>query len=158
VRVVAAAAGFTVSKPEPDIAGIDFEVKGTKEVRDDFPRIEVQVKSWSAPSGSEDAWHYRGLTETQFNVLAGKRTVPVFLFLVVVPPDVMQYADASEHVLRLSHAAYWVSLESKTKIAEPIADRHVQVTVPRQQLLTVESLTSLCESSVKEHAPSEIAS
>jgi Domain of unknown function (DUF4365) len=103
------------------------------------------VKSWSAPRGSDSAWRYRGLTEKRFNALAGPRRVPRFLFLVVVPPDVCTYAYADEEFLRLSRAAYWVSLADRAKVAEPKCERKVPVLIPRQNLLTVETLTALCE-------------
>jgi hypothetical protein len=79
VQALAAATGFTVAKESPDLTGIDFQIKSTREVGDDFPRMEVQVKSWSAPNGDDRLWHYRGLTEKQFNHLAGRRIVPAFL-------------------------------------------------------------------------------
>jgi hypothetical protein len=148
VQALAAAAGLTVAKENPDLTGIDFHIKGTQEVRDDFPRMEVQVKSWSTPSRQGTLWHYRGLTEKQFNHLAGRRTVPAFLFLVVVPSDGAGYATADENFLRLSHAAYWVSLEHMPKIPQPSSERKVLVAVPRQNLLTVESLIALCQDGV----------
>jgi hypothetical protein len=105
----------------------------------------VQVKSWSVPRGSDDAWNYRGLTEKRFNALAGARRVPRFLFLVIVPSDIDAFADADEELLRLRRAAYWVSLESLNRIEDPRCDRHVPVLVPKQNLLTAKSLRTLCE-------------
>jgi hypothetical protein len=65
--------------------------------------------------------------------------------VVVVPPDVSTYAYADEEFLRLGRAAYWVSLADRARVADPRCDRKVQILVPRQNLLTVEKLTSLCE-------------
>jgi hypothetical protein len=129
----------------PDCTGVDLDISGTREVRGDFPCIKVQVKSWSVPRQTDGAWRYRGLTEKRFNALAGPRRVPRFLFLVVVPPDVSTYAYANDDSLRLSRAAYWVSLVSYEPLSEPSCERKVQVLVPQKNLLTVESLTSLCE-------------
>jgi len=129
------------------MVGIDLHITSTTEVRDDYPLIRVQVKSWSAPQGNDDAWRYRGLTEKQFNFLAGTRTIPTFLFLVMVPSDIRNYALADDQLLRLSHAAYWRSLADEPKIPDASANRKVTVTVPRQNLLTSESLISLCHGS-----------
>lgn len=129
------------------MVGIDLHITSTTEVRDDYPLIRVQVKSWSTPQGNDDAWRYRGLTEKQFNFLAGTRTVPTFLFLVMVPSDIRNYALADHQLLRLSHAAYWRSLADEPKIPDPSPDRKVTVTVPRQNLLTIESLIALCHGS-----------
>jgi hypothetical protein len=143
--MLSAAAGFAVAKPHPDLAGIDLHIVGMTEVDDDFPLAKVQVKSWSTPHGDDLAWRYDRLNEKQFNSLAGQRTVPAFLFLIVVPPDPRDYALADAQRLQLCYAAYWVSLADRPKIPDPDSNRHVSVTVPRTNLLTVESLTSLCE-------------
>lgn len=126
---------------------MDFAISGTRQVRNDFPLIRVQVKSWSVPRESDGSWRYRGLTEKQFNALAGDRRIWCYLILVVVPSDVGSYAYAGDDCLRLSRAAYWVSLRDHNLIKDPSSERKVQVLVPRQNLLTVEKLTSLCEDS-----------
>jgi hypothetical protein len=116
----------------------------TYEVDDDFARLEVQVKSWSAPVGDGESWRYRGLTEKRFNALAGRRRVPRYLFIVHVPDDVDSYACADKDVLTLKHAAYWVSLRDRERIPGPHCGRKIPVMVPQQNLLTVEELTKLC--------------
>lgn len=155
--MLSAAAGFAVAKPYPDLAGIDLHIAGTSEVQDDYPLAKVQVKTWSTPKGDDLVWHYDRLNEKQFNALAGPRIVPAFLFLIVVPPDPRDYALADAQRLQLCYAAYWASLADRPKIPEPDPNRHVPVTVPRTNLLTVESLTSLCKGTVRipdtSHAP-----
>jgi hypothetical protein len=143
--VLAAAAGFVAAKPEPDVAGIDFHIAGTEEVDDDYPLIKVQVKSWSDPKYDARTWHFRSINEKQFNVLAGHRAVPTFLFLVIVPSDAHKYAHADTRNLQLSHSAYWVSLAHHPKIPDPDPKRSVRVDVPRSNLLTVGTLTALCQ-------------
>lgn len=98
------------------------------------------------PEAAEDdrAWHYRGLTERQFNALAGRRTVPAFLALVTVPAEARDYAHADPARLRLARAAYWLSLANRQKIPSPSDQRRVTVLVPRANLRTVETLTALC--------------
>jgi hypothetical protein len=141
--VLAAAAGFAVAKPYPDVAGIDFHIVGTDEVDDDYPLAKVQVKSWRAAHRDDGvAWHYR-LSEKHFNALAGAPSVPAFLFLIVVPPDRRDYASADPQALRLCHAGYWTSLAGQPRIANPSSTREVPVAVPQLNLLTVESLTWL---------------
>ncbi len=150
--MLAAAAGFSVAKPYPDISGIDLQIDGTRGMTNGIPLARAQVKSWSDPQGNDHSLRYRGLNEKQFNALAERRTpVPVFLFLVVVPADVHDFAHADPWGLRLSHAAYWASLADRPQIPDPDTNRKVPVHVPRQNLLTVESLTALCESPVPLH-------
>lgn len=144
VRVLASAAGLAVAREEPDCTGIDFIMKTTYEIDHDFGRMEVQVKSWSVPVGSDGFWRYRELTEKRFNALAGPRRVPRYLFIVHVPPAIDKYTHIDEDMLRLRHAAYWVSLSDKEKFPEPRCERKVRVMVPQENLLTAEALVKLC--------------
>lgn len=136
-----------MSKPEPDVFGVDLYVCGTDEIGDDYPLLAVQVKSWSVPRERDSHWRFDGLNEKQFNALAGdRRSTPRLLALVIVPREMELFASADEQLLHLSHAAYWMSLRDKQRFADP-TERRVTVDVPRRQLLTVESLKWLCERS-----------
>jgi hypothetical protein len=97
------------------------------------------------PNESGAAWRYSGLTEKRFNALAGPKRIPRFLFLVIVPPNVSDYAYSDDDFLQLKRAAYWVSLMDHERFVEPSCKRRVSVIVPRRNLLTVESLTALVE-------------
>jgi hypothetical protein len=146
IRALAAASGLEVYKAEPDCTGVDFEISATREIDGDFPAIKVQVKSWSTPVERTSGWRYDRLTQKRFNALAGgNRRFPRFLFLVIVPPDRTHYAYVDEDFLRLSHAAYWVSLADHERIQDADCNRRVPVMVPRHNLLTVDSLVALCE-------------
>ncbi|WP_327045546.1 DUF4365 domain-containing protein [Microbispora sp. NBC_01189] len=143
VQVLAAAAGLQASPLTPDCTGVDFYLCLPREIDGDFPRIEVQVKTWSKPDRRNGYYHYRGLTEKRFNALAGRRRIPRYLFLVVVPHDTGAFAEVDEHALRLSHAAYWVSLEDEQRITTPQCKRKVEVRVPESNLLTADALLKL---------------
>jgi hypothetical protein len=147
VNVLAAAAGLSVAWPRPDCTGVDCHLGGTSEVDDDFSLLQAQIKTWSTPDGDDEFWRFRGLTQKRFNALAGPRRTPRFLFLVIVPREVHQYSVADDQRLQLSQAAYWLSLADRDKLADPRCERHVRVRVPKANLLTVESLTKLCEES-----------
>lgn len=143
VRVLAAAAGLTVAVPDPDYDGVDFFLgypgaRGTKY----RPGIDVQVKSWRSPEGTATHWRYR-LTAGHFNELAGYFDTPRFLFLVVVPNDLGLYAAADPDCLRLRHAGYWTSLQDVEPMWHLPSDKKVSVSVPKENLLTVESLLTL---------------
>jgi Domain of unknown function (DUF4365) len=148
-HVLATAAGVVANKVEYDIEGVDFIVSLPLAVRGvRFPKIEVQVKSASAPKRSADGtmWKYEGLDEPRFNNLAGTGfSMPRFLVLVTVPKEPSAYTQATADALTLSHAAYWVSLEDRPEIPDPNASRRVRVEIPTANLLTVESLLALFE-------------
>ncbi|MGH3192459.1 MAG: DUF4365 domain-containing protein [Streptosporangiaceae bacterium] len=146
IRALAAAAGLQISKVEPDCTGIDFMIRATRQIDGDFPAVMVQVKSWSVPVERSGGWRYDRLTQKRFNALAGRnRRFPTFLFLVIVPSETTLYASADEAALRLSRAAYWLSLADYEQIPDAACDRRVPVVVPRQNLLTVQTLVALCE-------------
>lgn len=143
-RVLAAAAGLTVSKPDPDYGGIDLRIgyPGTfGKLR--HPSIDVQIKSWSRPEGTEKHWSYPGLSQTQFNELAGPFRCPRFLILVVVPFDAAEYAHADHDFLRLSRAAYWASFHDHDIIEAASNDKRHRVHIPRDNLVTTKTLRDL---------------
>ncbi|BCB86601.1 DUF4365 domain-containing protein [Phytohabitans suffuscus] len=143
VRVLASAAGRIASKPDIDMMGVDFTLsypgsRGTTR----FPMIDVQVKSWSRAVGSVDVWHYP-MKVAHFNNLAGGGySVPRYLFLVVVPDDEAQYAEADVDALQLRHCGYYVSLASRPQV-DAGQQKQVTVPVPRQNVLTVQALRGL---------------
>lgn len=135
------------SRADLDVNGVDmgFEETGDRGgIR--APEIKVQVKTWSAPRSSGPYWDFDGLTEAQFNKLAGPgfRT-PRFLVVVIVPTDSPAYCSADDGQLRLSHAAYWVSLRDQDPIAAPGDKRRRRVRIPKANLLTPDSLRSLLD-------------
>lgn len=143
IQVLASAAGLQAYKPIPDCTGVDLQMGLPSEIEDDFPRMEAQVKTWSTPKQRNGCWQYGRLDEKRFNLLTGKRTIPRFLFVVIVPPESGSYASVDPTALTLAHAAYWVSLADKAKIPDPSSKRHVMVSIPTTNLLTVESLIQL---------------
>lgn len=143
--VLAAAAGLTVAKPVPDCDGIDLNIGypgRLGQIR--YPTIQIQVKSWSVPAGSGSHWSYDGLSERQFNTIAGREfRIPRFLVLVVVPPEQFDYAHADHEALQLSHAAYWASFHNHALVEADSATRRHRVEIPKDNLLTPKVLHDL---------------
>jgi hypothetical protein len=99
VRVLATAAGITVSKCNLDVDGIDLLLALPDDVRSvRSPRIEVQVKTTSRLQPADGVFAFDGLNGWQFNKLAGPGfMVPRYLFLATVPPDSSRYTDLNHH-------------------------------------------------------------
>ncbi|RBQ20607.1 DUF4365 domain-containing protein [Spongiactinospora rosea] len=151
VQVLAAAAGLQASALTPDCTGVDFDISAPVEIRGDFPAMRVQVKTWARPKGDKDDWIYPRLTQKRFNALAGgERRIPRFLFLVIVPDDVSEYAKGDQEGLLLSHAAYWLSLADRDQIESPRCNSTVTVRVPKKNILTVKSLRELLDPDLAE--------
>lgn len=146
IRALAAAAGLQATGVTPDCTGVDFMISSPHQIDGDFPVIMAQVKSWSVPVERPGGWRYDRLTQKRFNALAGgNRRIPRYLFVVIVPSDNTRYACASDKVLGLSHAAYWISLADHEQVQDAACERQVPIIIPRENLLTVKRLVALCE-------------
>lgn len=145
VRVLASAAGLLVYTPDKDYDGVDFLLRWPGRVgAAASPAIDVQVKSWSRPRKSGGTWRFDGLTEVQFNKLAGRDyTVPRYLFLVVVPDDPGQYSEISANGMLLRYQGYYLSLREEALFNEPSSARRPTVHVPIGNILTVGTLQTL---------------
>lgn len=145
IRALASAAGLLVYEYDLDRVGIDlgFRFPG-KPGALSSPAIEVQVKTSSKPNMVGDEWHYDGLTEQQFNWLAGTDyTVPRFLFMLPVPRDHREYARFESGGMTLRHLAYYRSLEDEPPIVDPSPTRRRKIRVPVGNVLTVRSFLRL---------------
>ena len=90
--------------------------------------------------------NFRGLTEWQFNKLAGPDfTVPRFLFVICVPADNQAYAAMSTDGVLLRHLGYFVSLRAEKPIEDPDKDSRRLVRVPTANVLTAAALRRLTE-------------
>ncbi|GIF19312.1 hypothetical protein BJ973_006357 [Actinoplanes tereljensis] len=144
---LACAGGFTTSRMNLDLDGVDWQIahpgpRGTAR----SPKIEIQVKSSSAPLIKDDQIH-QPLKVRHFNHLAGAGfQVPRFLSVVVVPRATEDYAVCTDQHMRLSTAAYWLSLANRdTLLTEEDDSTRVTVQVPLRNLLTVETLGRLLD-------------
>ncbi|MFG2043995.1 DUF4365 domain-containing protein [Dactylosporangium sp. NPDC048998] len=141
VRLLAAAAGLVVARADLDVTGEDFTIgypgsRGGSR----YPKIEVQVKSWSTPTGNDQFWRYRMQVES-FNRLAGDDFyLPRYLFLILVPAEAESYTKADSQALRVHHAGYWASFSERQTVADAGS---LTVDVPKRNLLTASSLHSL---------------
>lgn len=145
VRALAAASGVTIAKSEPDVTGDDFTFGYPGTLRGvSFPKVDVQVKSWSKPISDDRFWSYP-MRVQHFNNLAGNTyLLPRFLVLVVVPEEPGQFATGEHSRLVLRHSAYWVSLRSFSRL-DTATKKKVTVKVPKANLLTTSSLLGLLE-------------
>jgi hypothetical protein len=145
IHALACAGGFTTSKMNLDLDGVDWQIaspgpRGTKR----SPRIEVQVKTTAAVEIRDGMIHHR-LRADHFNHLAGAGfQIPRFLTLVAVPADAAKYAVCTGENMSLSTAAYWLSLADREVLPpEDGQPASLVVRVPLRNLLTVTALQHL---------------
>lgn len=150
VAAIAAAAGFQVAVPYPDI-GKDLILGRNDD--DDHPARDVQI-ALQVKSHRVDELHSAGtgfkvtLPRAQYKRLRGRRQIPVYLVMVAVPRDPAEYAVVEPGALLLHHSAYWVSL--KHELVLPEDRKSVTVTVPRDNLLTVSVLHEFFDQACEE--------
>jgi hypothetical protein len=138
VAAIAAAAGFQVAVPYPDI-GKDLILGRDNEDPELDVQIALQVKSRRVGDfATSDAGFKIALAVDQFKRLRGRRQVPCYLVMVVVPSEPRDYIRQSSDALILRHSAYWLSLEHHLPVQGD--QKTVTVTVPRDNLLTVDVL------------------
>lgn len=145
VYALACAGGFTVSRMNLDLDGVDWQIaypgpRGTTR----SPKIELQIKSSSSPLVKDGVIRHR-MRVDHYNQLAGPGfQVPRFLAVVIVPPDAADYATCTDEHLRLSTAAYWISLADRQVLptGAGLAET-IQIEVPQRNLLTVEAIRHL---------------
>ena len=134
--------GLLVYTPDKDYDGVDFLLRWPGRVgAAASPAIDVQVKSWSRPQKSGGILRFNGLTEVQFNKLAGRDyIVPRYLFLIVVPDDPGKYSEISADGMLLRYQGYYLSLREEALFSEPSPTRRPTVHVPIGNVLTVRTL------------------
>lgn len=157
VRVLSAAAGLRLAKPEPDLDGIDFclwpdrvgALRGARSTP-----INVQVKSDSVAAGNATHWRHN-LKVPHFNALADPETTfPTYLFLVIVPPEPRHYVSMHPDGLLLRKSVYWHSLANEKPVVNAKKDAKKRVDIPKANLLTVDSLRTLVSAADPHGGPS----
>lgn len=145
VRTLALAAGLNVLRAEVDDDGVDVMIRYSGRVGPlASPGIDVQIKSWSSPSGSASAWHYDGLNQQQYDQLVGHDyQMPRYLVLLIVPDDHRRLAELHGDGLLLRHHAYYTSIAGEARIPHPRSGSSRRVHVPRANLLTPVALRGL---------------
>ncbi|MEU8524539.1 DUF4365 domain-containing protein [Streptomyces sp. NPDC048629] len=139
VAAIAAAAGFQVAVPYPDI-GKDLILGRDHEDPELDVQIALQVKTRRVGDFTSTAGGFKiSLSADRFNRLRGRRQVPCYLVMVIVPEEPADYIEVRGRALTLRHSAYWVSLEHH-RLPIQQGQKSVTVTVPRENLLTIEAL------------------
>lgn len=143
IRAVAAAAGFSCTKPEVDDDSVDVLIACSGSYGDDVvlrsPRIELQAKATAEPhplTDHEECLKYP-LSVKNYDDLRGATLVPRILVVMIVPQNVEDWIEQDDERLLVRYSAYWVSLYN-----EPETTNGTTITVglPKKQLFNVENL------------------
>ncbi|MFD9503921.1 DUF4365 domain-containing protein [Streptomyces sp. NPDC060035] len=153
VWALSCAAGLNPGKRSLDVDGVDIQIGfpgmvGTTR----YPLIEAQVKSCCNPKYVEDNFSY-SIPVKNYNDLIGTvgEELPLrrYLFLAHTPPEKTSYVISSPDSSNFHHAIYWVNLMDRDAI-DPDKQANKSVHVPRENLLTVETLIQLVKGELTE--------
>ena len=104
------------------------------------PKLDLQVKSVSRPSGDESSIHYPLKRKNYDELIPTNLLAPRLLVLVTLPADPMLWLTLLPEALVLRHCAFWASLRGLPASSN---DRSVTVEVLRANLFDVEALTGI---------------
>jgi len=143
VCAVAAAAGFQISKPQPDIDKTDWllAAPGPKKTCRS-PMVGLQLKCTSREIVLSEFLAFFVDLGTYDSLRDPTRMVPIILVVVVVPTVVSEWLVHSENSLSLLHCGYWVSLRGM-----PPSDNESgrMIHIPRTQQFTVDAVSAMME-------------
>ncbi|MFI5977950.1 DUF4365 domain-containing protein [Streptomyces sp. NPDC051452] len=146
VWALSCAAGLNPGKRALDTDGVDIQIGfpgavGTMR----YPLIEAQVKSCCNPHYVGDSFSY-SIPVKNYNDLIGCVGIDLptrrYLFLVHTPATKAEYVLSTHTSSNFQHAIYWVDIMDHDPI-DPEMQSTKRVHVPRQNLLTVDTLTQL---------------
>ncbi|WP_241692147.1 DUF4365 domain-containing protein [Streptomyces sp. N1] len=152
LRAVAAAAGCTMAKPEPD-DGIDWKLSHTSDshTADCQIDLKIQLKStWTSAPNPSNGFVSVNLSNERLKLLARSPvTVHRILVAMIVPENIAEWVEASHDIFQLRHCAYWRSVTGVAASGE----RHTTVRVSTSQIFDDVSLCAIMERIGKGGAP-----
>ncbi|MBO2946115.1 DUF4365 domain-containing protein [Paenibacillus sp. F411] len=146
IRAVAAAAGFSCTKPDVGDDSVDIMISCSGTFGDNAlmrsPRIEVQAKATAAELRAESESVKFNLPVKNYEDLRGITLVPRILIVMLVPEKVETWIEQSEDHMLVRHCAYWISLQGRPE-TENVSG--ITIDIPRNQTFNVASVQSLME-------------
>lgn len=158
VWALSCAAGLNPGKRSLDVDGVDIQIGFPGKVQTmRYPLIEAQVKSCCNPAYVGDSFSY-SIPVKNFNDLIGRVGVDLptrrYLFLAHTPASKAEYVVSTELSSNFHYAVYWVDLMDREPI-DPDVQSNKSVHVPKENLLTTESLISLVKGDLPERRVAE---
>lgn len=140
-QAVAVRAGYTTSLPDFDRDSVDLQIKAGGRMR---PAIDLQLKA-TINLGEPIDDHFRfPLKSRNYDLLRIETQTPRLLVVLDLPRDKCAWMSITENELILRRRAFWVNLKG---LPETINQTSVTISIPMDNLFTVESLQDLMEQS-----------
>lgn len=137
VGAIASAAGLAVHYYGAASSGVDLGIRLPGAAAPTMsPGIDARVQSTANALHRGYQWQFDGLTEVEFNQLAGRDFLyPRYLFLVCLPEYQREYATVQSDGIVLRQLCYYRSFSDEQPIDHPDHDAPRPVTVPLANVL-----------------------
>ncbi|KKZ14065.1 MAG: hypothetical protein TH68_05765 [Candidatus Synechococcus spongiarum 142] len=146
VKALAARAGFTTCKPDPDRDSIDLSIHGGGRRS---PALDLQLKATTKLGPEQNCYRsFPSLSIKNYNDLRKETQTPRLLVMLELPQDESDWMMVTPEKLILRRRAYWLSLQGGEH-GEVSNKTKVTVRVPVGNVLDVEMLQTLMEKSRK---------
>jgi hypothetical protein len=136
VQAVAAMAGCTSARPEPDY-GLDLVLRRVVRQdggwREEGLSLYVQLKSIAGATITPTELTYDLKADAYGTLRRSTRSSPAILVLLALPANRADWIDHNEDRLEIRHCAYWLSLRGSPASTNTSS---VRVRIPRANLFT----------------------
>ncbi|UUN27660.1 DUF4365 domain-containing protein [Streptomyces sp. FIT100] len=144
LRAVAAAAGCTMAKPDPD-DGIDWVITHASDLHEADCQIDlkIQLKStWTSGPNPANGFVSVNLSNDRLKLLARQKViVHRILVAMIIPEDIAAWVEATHDIFKLRHCAYWRSVTGE----EPSGEKYTSVRVPTARIFDDKALCEIME-------------
>jgi Domain of unknown function (DUF4365) len=152
VQAVAAVAGCSCARPEPDY-GCDLTIRQVVRLGTSFRPIgrnlDLQLRSTTTATRTDTEVVYDLDVRTYDLLRTATHAAPLLLVLYVLPPDPSEWLAQTDDQLALKHCAYWLSLRREPAVSNRSS---VRVRVPRENRFTPEALLRIMKAVHKQES------
>ena len=149
-QAVAAVCGCTCARPEPDY-GNDMTLRLVERKGNAYRPVgrslDLQLKSTTKAIVTGDEVIHDLDARTDNILRHATHGAPLYLVLLVMPPDPAEWTAQSEERLELRRCAYWLSFRRAPAVPNT---RSVRIRIPRQNQFTPAALTRTMEALTNE--------
>ncbi|MFC6090714.1 DUF4365 domain-containing protein [Saccharothrix lopnurensis] len=145
VRMVAAAAGFSIKSHETDYDGVDVTIAASAEYGTFYcAALEMQLKCTTRHSLLKDDHLSWQLERARFLKLTNpKRYLPAFIGVLLIPPDLTDLLEMTEERMVSSCRMYWEYAGNLGSIADDRDSKTLKL--PRSNLFDVDGLKGIMQ-------------
>jgi hypothetical protein len=153
VQVVAAAAGCSCARPDPDY-GTDMTLRQIDAFAGAYgpvgPNVDFQLKATTAATVTDTEIVYDLEVRAYELLRRTTRRAPVFLVLLVLPNEKGEWIEQDEERLEVRRCAYWLLLHRYPAVEN---ESTVRVRIPRTNVFTPDALLRIMKSVLQETDP-----